>query len=285
MWTTSPVAGRFLMLACICAMLGLLCLQITCVWCKERVEVPERPQGEKLNYLHVLKEISHNKALLGVMFFSLTGMIGASVVNGLNTYLYKDFFGNVKIQAVSGMLSVLYAVLSFAITQPLANKFGKKEWCCMGAGFAAIVFGILFFFPVHNPVIFIVINGICYLGASGMQVLIWAMVNDASTTTSCRPASATRASFTPPTPSSASLQAPFPAACPALCWVPSLQRYRRRCADRRRCERHLEELHRHLLPGLRHCSCILFFVYPLTKQKTAEMLTELKARRAAKESK
>ena len=30
---------------------------------------------------------------------------------------------------------------------------------------------------------------------------------------------------------------------------------------------------------------ILFFVYPLTKQKTAEMLTELKARRAAKESK
>ena len=174
-----PVAGRFLMLACICALLGLLCLQITCVWCKERVEVPERPQGEKLNYLHVLKEISHNKALLGVMFFSLTGMIGASVVNGLNTYLYKDFFGNVKIQAVSGMLSVLYAVLSFAITQPLANKFGKKEWCCMGAGFAAIVFGILFFFPVHNPVAFIVINGICYLGASGMQVLIWAMVNDA----------------------------------------------------------------------------------------------------------
>ena len=131
-----PVAGRFLMLACICAMLGLLCLQITCVWCKERVEVPERPQGEKLNYLHVLKEISHNKALLGVMFFSLTGMIGASVVNGLNTYLYKDFFGNVKIQAVSGMLSVLYAVLSFAITQPLANKVRQEgvvlhgRWLC-----------------------------------------------------------------------------------------------------------------------------------------------------------
>ena len=34
-----------------------------------------------------------------------------------------------------------------------------------------------------------------------------------------------------------------------------LQRDRRRCADRRRCERHLEELHRRLLPGLRHCSC------------------------------
>lgn len=80
-----------------------------------------------MNYLNVLKEISHNKALLGVMFFSLIGMIGASVVNGLNTYLYKDYFGNIKIQAVSGMLSVLYAVIAFAITQPLANKFGKKN--------------------------------------------------------------------------------------------------------------------------------------------------------------
>ena len=48
-----------------------------------------------------------------------------------------------------------------------------------GAGFAAIVFGILFFFPIKNPILFIVINGICYLGASGFQVLIWAMVNDA----------------------------------------------------------------------------------------------------------
>ena len=275
-----PVAGRFLMLACICAMLGLLCLQITCVWCKERVEVPERPQGEKLNYLHVLKEISHNKALLGVMFFSLTGMIGASVVNGLNTYLYKDFFGNVKIQAVSGMLSVLYAVLSFAITQPLANKFGKKEWCCMGAGFAAIVFGILFFFPVHNPVAFIVINGICYLGASGMQVLIWAMVNDAidyhelqtgernegivySTYSFFRKlASAISGSL-----SSFVLGAigyNVTAGVVNAIWKSYTGIY---------------------FLGYGIAVAILFFVYPLTKQKTAEMLTELKARRAAKESK
>ena len=281
-----PVAGRFLMLACICAMLGLLCLQITCVWCKERVEVPERPQGEKLNYLHVLKEISHNKALLGVMFFSLTGMIGASVVNGLNTYLYKDFFGNVKIQAVSGMLSVLYAVLSFAITQPLANKFGKKEWCCMGAGFAAIVFGILFFFPVHNPVAFIVINGICYLGASGMQVLIWAMVNDAidyhelqtgernegivySTYSFFRKlASAISGSLSSFVLGAIGYNVTAGAVQTAgvvnAIWKSYTGVY---------------------FLGYGIAVAILFFVYPLTKQKTAEMLTELKARRAAKESK
>ena len=174
-----PVAGRFLMLAAIFALIGLLCLQITCVWCKERVQVVERPKGEKLNYGKVIREIARNRALLGVMLFSLIGMIGASVVNGLNTYLYKDYFGNVKIQAVSGMLSVLYAIIVFAMTQPLANKLGKKEWCCYGAGFAALVFLVLHFFPLRSAMVFIIVNGICYLGASGMQVLVWAMVNDA----------------------------------------------------------------------------------------------------------
>lgn len=33
----------------------------------------------------------------------------------------------------------------------------------MGAGFAAVVFGVLFFILLHNPVMFIVINGICFL--------------------------------------------------------------------------------------------------------------------------
>lgn len=173
-----PVAGRFLMMAAIFALIGFLCLQITSFWCKERVVVPARPAGEKLNYLKVLKDIVKNKALVGVMIFSLLGMIGASIVNGLNTYLFKDYFGNVKIQAVSGPLNLVYAVIIFIITQPLANKLGKKEWCCYGAGFAAAVFLILHFFPLTNPIAFIIINGICFMGASGMQVLVWALVND-----------------------------------------------------------------------------------------------------------
>ena len=251
-----PVAGRFLMLACICALLGLLCLQITCVWCKERVEVPERPEGQKLNYLNVLKEISHNKALLGVMFFSLIGMIGASVVNGLNTYLYKDYFGNIKIQAISGMLSVLYAVIAFAITQPLANKFGKKEWCCMGAGFAAVVFGVLFFIPLHNPVMFIVINGICFLGASGMQVLVWAMVNDSIDYHELKTGERNEGI------------------------VYSTYSFFRKLASAIQTTQVVNSIWKSYtgiyFVGYGLAVAVLYFVYPLTKKKTAEMLEELK---------
>ena len=150
----------------------------------------------------------------------------------------------------------------------------------MGAGFAAIVFGILFFFPVHNPVAFIVINGICYLGASGMQVLIWAMVNDAidyhelqtgernegivySTYSFFRKlASAISGSL-----SSFVLGAigyNVTAGVVNAIWKSYTGVY---------------------FLGYGIAVAILFFVYPLTKQKTAEMLAELKSRRAAKESK
>lgn len=80
--------------------------------------------------------------------------------------------------SISGMLSTVYAIITFIGTKFVANKFGKKEWCMYGAGFAAIVYGVLFFLPIKNPIMFIAINGICYIGASGLQILIWAMVND-----------------------------------------------------------------------------------------------------------
>ena len=60
-----------------------------------------------------------------------------------------------------------------------AKKFGKKEWIMYSATFSVVVYAILFFFPLENPILFIIINGICYLGVSGFQVLVWALVNDA----------------------------------------------------------------------------------------------------------
>ena len=60
-----------------------------------------------------------------------------------------------------------------------AKKFGKKEWIMYSATFSVVVYAILFFFPLENPMLFIIINGICYLGVSGFQVLVWALVNDA----------------------------------------------------------------------------------------------------------
>ena len=172
-----PVAENFLIMAAVCSVLGLLCLVATSFWCKERVIIAPQ-KAEKINYLEVVKEISKNKALLGCMLSSFVGIVGAGMVNGLNTYLFKDFFGDVSVQAISGMLMVLWSIISFVGIKPVAKKFGKKEWIVYSSLFSVVIYAILFFFPIHNAMTFIIVNGICYLGVCGFQVLIWALVND-----------------------------------------------------------------------------------------------------------
>ena len=175
-----PVPGRFIILAGIFAAVGIVCLMLTSFWCKERVVVESlvKEEKQKINYLDVVKEILSNRALIGCMLASFIGMVGASVVNGLNTYLYKDYFGDVKLSAMSGMLSVLWSAIAFIGIKFTAKIFGKKEWIMISATFSVIVYAVLHFVPLTDGMTFIIVNGICYLGVAGFQVLIWALVND-----------------------------------------------------------------------------------------------------------
>ena len=74
-------------------------------WCKERIITePVVEKKEKLNYFQVIKDITKNKALLGVMLSSFIGIVGAGMVNGLNTYL-----------GVSGLQVLVWALVNDAI--------------------------------------------------------------------------------------------------------------------------------------------------------------------------
>lgn len=204
-----PVAGRFLMLACICALLGLLCLQITCVWCKERVEVPERPEGQKLNYLNVLKEISHNKALLGVMFF----------------------------------------------------------------------------IPLHNPVMFIVINGICFLGASGMQVLVWAMVNDSIDYHELKTGERNEGIVYSTYSFFRKLASAISGSLSSFVLGAIGYNVTAGAIQTTQVVNSIWKSYTGIyFVGYGLAVAVLYFVYPLTKKKTAEMLEELKVRRSSKEN-
>ena len=76
--------------------------------------------------------------------------------------------------------SVPYIPLSLLSEQNLYLKNSeKKNGVCTEPVLPLSYSEFYSFFPIKNPILFIVINGICYLGASGFQVLIWAMVNDA----------------------------------------------------------------------------------------------------------
>ena len=276
-----PVAGRFLMMASVCGLIGFFCLMVTSVWCKERFIAPPRPEGEKLHYGHILKEIAKNRALIGMIFASLISMIAASIVNGLNTFLFRDYFGNIQIMAVSGMLSTLYSIITFVGTKFVAKKFGKKEWSVYGLTFAGLVVAALFFFPIQNPILFIIINGICYLGASGLQILVWAMVNDSidyhELKTGERNEGMVYATYSFFRKLSGAISGSASSFVLALIgFIPTAQ------VQTEAVRMSLWKSYTGIYSiGYLLAAVVLFLVYPLTKQKTIDMLAQLTAKRKA----
>ncbi|MCI5873588.1 MAG: MFS transporter [Clostridiales bacterium] len=274
-----PVAENFLIMSGVCAAIGFICLMITSAWCKERVAPAPAPKKEKLNYLEVIKEIAKNRALLGCMLSSFVGIVGAGMVNALNTYLFRDYFGNVAIMAVSGMLSVLWSVIAFVGIKFVAKKFGKKEWIMYSASFSVVVFAVLFFFPLENPMLFIIINGICYLGVCGFQVLIWALVNDAidyqELQTGQRNEGIVYSAYTFFRKLANAVSGSMGSFALAIAGFDvNLTQQSSEFAG------HLWKTYTGIyVVGYLLAVLILKFVYPLTKEKTAEMLAELAERR------
>ena len=58
MTTTTSAAGKIFDDGVRLCLVGLLCLQITCVWCKERVVLPVPEKKEKLHYLDIIKHVA-----------------------------------------------------------------------------------------------------------------------------------------------------------------------------------------------------------------------------------
>lgn len=279
-----PVPSHFLIMAAICAIIGFICLMITSHWCKERVNADVVvEEKEKLNYIQVLKDVTKNRALLGVMLSSFIGIIGAGMINGLNTYLFRDYFGNVAIMAVSGMLSVLWSLIAFVGTKFVAKKFGKKEWIMYSASFSVVVYAVLFFFPLQNPMVFILINGICYLGVSGFQVLVWALVNDAidyqELQTGQRNEGIVYSAYTFFRKLANAVSGSMGSFALAIAGFNVNE-----AVQSEAFAGHLWKTYTGLyVAGYLLAVLVLKFVYPLTKEKTAQMLEELSAKR--KESK
>ena len=278
-----PVPERFIILAGIFAAIGVVCLMLTSFWCKERVVVDSlvKEEKQKVNYLEVVKEIFSNRALIGCMLASFIGMVGASVVNGLNAYLYKDYFGDVKLSAMSGMLSVLWSAIAFIGIKFTAKKFGKKEWIMYSATFSVIVYAILHFVPITDGMTFIIVNGICYLGVAGFQVLIWALVNDSidyhEMIHGKRNEGIVYSSYSFVRKCANAVSASL--ANLALVFVGYDVTSKVQTAE---VKANIWNWYTTLyVGGYLLAILVLLFVYPLTKQKTQEMLDTLSARRAA----
>lgn len=168
----------FPVVAAIFSVCALICYFICYKCTTERIRIEPDPNAEKISLAKTFGSIFSNRALLGIVGAAIFLLLSSLMLSSVNTYLYADYFGNVKALSTYNMITMLCSLLMATITGVTVKKFGKKESAAAATIFTGVVFLILGFLNLKNAWAFLIIAAVGYLGVSYFNLIIWANIID-----------------------------------------------------------------------------------------------------------
>lgn len=164
------IAGVFSVMAVICYM---LCFKLA----TERVEVPQN--NTKFNFGDLMKSLVTNRSLIGIIAAAILLLLVMLTMQGMNAYLFPNFYGNVAAQSVAALAgSLVMLVVCAPLATKLSAKYGKKELAIGSYLFGAVVYLICWVLKPENPYTYVVFYVVANIGVGFFNMVIWAMITD-----------------------------------------------------------------------------------------------------------
>lgn len=164
------IAGVFSVMAVICYM---LCFKLA----TERVEVPQN--NTKFNFGDLMKSLVTNRSLIGIIAAAILLLLVMLTMQGMNVYLFPNFYGNVAAQSVAALAgSLVMLVVCAPLATKLSAKYGKKELAIGSCLFGAVVYLICWVLKPENPYTYVVFYVVANIGVGFFNMVIWAMITD-----------------------------------------------------------------------------------------------------------
>lgn len=164
------IAGVFSVMAVICYM---LCFKLA----TERVEVPQN--NTKFNFGDLMKSLVTNRSLIGIITAAILLLLVMLTMQGMNAYLFPNFYGNVAAQSVAALAgSLVMLVVCAPLATKLSAKHGKKELAIGSCLFGAVVYLICWVLKPENPYTYVVFYVVANIGVGFFNMVIWAMITD-----------------------------------------------------------------------------------------------------------
>lgn len=164
------IAGVFSVMAVICYM---LCFKLA----TERVEVPQN--NTKFNFGDLMKSLVTNRSLIGIIAATILLLLVMLTMQGMNAYLFPNFYGNVAAQSVAALAgSLVMLVVCAPLATKLSAKYGKKELAIGSCLFGAVVYLICWVLKPENPYTYVVFYVVANIGVGFFNMVIWAMITD-----------------------------------------------------------------------------------------------------------
>lgn len=168
---------RFTLLAIIFGVCCIISYVILCTNTRERVRV-EAAEGEKFEFVKVLKAVLKNRPLIGVMFATIGSMLTITGSSQTYSYIYKEVYHNTDMIMVSTVAAIPFMIVVFPLIPKLVAKYGKRNVILITSAISFAVCLLKVVFYIENVILFTVLNIISMIGQTAFTMLIWALVSD-----------------------------------------------------------------------------------------------------------
>lgn len=149
---------------------------------KERVSIlPNQQQGD-YSFSRTLRMLAKNKPFIVLCIISMFLICFQMYTQTIYNYLFKNYYEKPELYGIVTICTYLPMLLLLPVMGKLVRRFGKKEICAVGVGFAAIIniFMYLFRFTAlsANPYLFLILVFFSGAGQTFLVMEVWALVMD-----------------------------------------------------------------------------------------------------------
>lgn len=172
------VANNFPILAIVFGVIALLCYYLCYRWSIERIHIPNKPKEEKESLWKSVVEVCSDRSILAIVIISISIFAAFGAFQTLNQFLFMDYFKDTSYISIAMLAMAGGNLLIAPFATKISVKFGKKEAGAVGLGIASMIYIVLFFVKIKNPLVFIIAMLISFLGMGFFSMVSWAMISD-----------------------------------------------------------------------------------------------------------
>lgn len=167
---------KMMMAALVCSIGAVICYMLCYFMSTERVKIEQKT--EKFNLGELLKSIATNKALIGIVICSILALLVQLTMQGMTTYVFPNYFGNVQAQSAAGAVGMVITLLMASVIVKIQMKVGRKEVAAICSLIGAAAFFVVWLTHTSNAWVFVVFYALAYVGVGGFTLVCWAMITD-----------------------------------------------------------------------------------------------------------
>lgn len=167
---------RVTVAALICSIGAVICYLLCYNLVTERVELKEKT--EKFSFSRLISGLLKNKALLGIVAATVSMLLVQLTLSQMVTYIFPNYFKNTTAQSAAGLIGVVITLVCAAFTVKISERFGRKALAIVSSLLGGVVFILAFLIKTENAWVFVALYALSYVGLAVFSLICWAMITD-----------------------------------------------------------------------------------------------------------